>query len=99
MLLKNFRFNNSGAFSNSYEAVCRHVRNSFAAAVRPANIQIHFLGSAEPEVKPQIVGRVKTGLAQDLLRLRFAAIMCRYTSPDCAAVRFRPNQLDLQPVG
>ena len=88
----------SGAFSNNYEAIGRHVCDPFGAAVRPADLKIGFFGCAESEVKPKIVRRVKAGLAQHFLGLHLAAVVRGYTRADCAAVRLRPDKLDLGPM-
>src|SRR5580704_6245103 len=53
---------------------------------------------SEAEMKPRIVRRIKAGLTQDALSLRFPPVMCKNPSPDCAPIGLNSLEFDLDPI-
>src|SRR5580704_15836772 len=53
---------------------------------------------SEAEMKPRIVRRIKAGLTQDALSLRFPPVMCKNPSPDRAPIGLNSLEFDLTPI-
>src|ERR1017187_5098248 len=74
-----------------------HAAIEFLQRGRPANLDIGRRGGPKAEVQPEVVLRIETGLAQDLLPLAASAGRHVSSRADGAPVGFRADQLQLEP--
>ena len=90
----------SGAFADGEYLVALHLRKAFNfLRGRPFDLdEICDLGLAQSEVEAQIALRHDACAAVDLIHLSVFAGDHANASPDCGAIAFRANQLDLDPI-
>src|SRR5580692_1499846 len=67
-------------------------------SVWPVYVEADRSTVSEPKMKSRIVARIKAGLTQDALSLRFPAVMCKNASADRASIGLNSLKFDLNPI-